>query len=433
MRGPARVSAPRAPARRPATGPTSGRSAPVLRLQRTIGNRALGSALRRTAGTGAPAPSGRALARDPSPTAVDDAQLADEQSNRTKLASFAQTCLTVPSAYRDGMVHALLELLILAYIPDSRPDIKETAYQGGQTGIVGTDAGKVVIGDDALTRIAGGSVDQVGAELRGTTLALGQAEFKAHKPAIVWVGGERVRVASAQEAADAQRIVTLLKDTYGVAFDSVAARRAARQDKAERGSSPERQRASDVVPWTYMDLRDLELAFQHFAPILGRARSKSSRASTPQEVVRVGRLSSDAMHDADEHKEEGEYLKDAHLIALYQSQPTVVTDPDEATLVHEIAHAVFGPLRDRFVADIGYWTGRSAPHSDGKLEAPPTPYGAKNADEDLADSVMLFFTAPDALKGGVRGKHTGEPGNPCPKRFAWIAKEVARWNTVASH
>jgi hypothetical protein len=105
--------------------------------------------------------------------------------------------------------------------------------------------GTVVIGNQGLWRVALGNIDQVGEELRRAVGNLAAVEFTAHRPAIIWIGGERVRVASSTEAKDAERIMKLLTESYGVAFDSVAARRAARQDKAERGASADKVRRQE--------------------------------------------------------------------------------------------------------------------------------------------------------------------------------------------
>jgi len=241
------------------------------------------------------------------------------------------------------------------------------------------------------------------------------------KATIVEIAGEKVEVASPAEAKDAERILRLLKDTYGVAFDSLAARNAVRKDKAERGVAKDDIEKIDVVPWTYMDLKDLEAGFKYYAPILGKARAKSKRKGTAQEVTRMGRLS----HYLDDP--EGQYLHDSATIAIFKGHPRAIPDPDEFTTVHEIAHAVFGPLVEDFRQKIGYWTSPTAKRNDGSVEAPPTPYGNKNPDEDLAESVALYFTAPDVLKTGSRTKKRGQVGNACPKRFAWIEKEVKSW------
>jgi hypothetical protein len=244
------------------------------------------------------------------------------------------------------------------------------------------------------------------------------------KATIVVVEGEKVEVSSEAEAKDAARILKLLKDTYGVTFDSAAARQAVRKDKTERGVEKGDVEKIDVVPWTYLDLKDLEAGFKHYAPILGKERAKSKRGGTPQEVTRMGRLS----HFLDDP--EGQYLKEPTTIAIFKSHSRAIPDPDEFTAVHEIAHAVFGPLVEDFRRTIGYWTTPTAKRRDGSVEAPPTPYGDKNPDEDLADSVALYFTARDFLRTGSRGKKRGQVGNACPKRLAWIEAEVKGWKST---
>jgi hypothetical protein len=234
------------------------------------------------------------------------------------------------------------------------------------------------------------------------------------KTRIVTVAGERVEVASEAEAKDAERIVKLLKDTYGVSFDSAAVRGAVRKDKTERGVSKDDVAKIDVAPWSYLDLQDLEAGFKHFAPLLGQERAKSSRKDSPQEVTKLGRLS----HYEDDP--EGQYLKEPGAIAVYKSHSRAMPDPDEFTAVHEIAHAVFGHLVEDFRRKIGYWTTPTAERNKGSVEAPPTPYGNKNPDEDLAESVAFYFTARDFLRTGQRGKKKGEVGNKCPQRLAWI-------------
>lgn len=409
--------------------------AAIRRLQGAIGNRAATTLLRGgsfTAGGGAAGEAAsRTLARDPDPQAlaVEDKQIAQELNLRTSLIAYAWLCTTAPDGYRDWMVEKLVTGLISVYIPESRAEVAHVDYQSAAAGVSAkAAAGTIVFGDEALWRVALGAIDKVGEELRGAARDLAAVDFKAGQPAVVWIGGERVQVSSEAEAKDAERIIRLLTETYGVAFDSVATRRAARLDKAQRGASTERVQASDVVPWTYMDLRDLEQGFKYYAAVLGKTRSKSTRASTPQEVVRIGRLSTDAMHEPGAQPEEAEYLTDSKTIAVYHAHSRVIADPDESTIVHEIAHAVFGPLVDKFRTDIGYWPEVSAHRGNPSFEAPPTHYGDKNPDEDIAESVALFFTAPDSLKRGIRGHKPGEWGNPCPKRYAWIERVVAGWS-----
>ena len=59
-------------------------------------------------------------------------------------------------------------------------------------------------------------------------------------------------------------------------------------------------------------------------------------------------------------------------------------------------------------------------------EAPPTDYGNTNLNEDLAETVSLYFVDPDRLLNGD-GTADGSPGNACPQRHAWVAKMIKEW------
>ena len=74
-----------------------------------------------------------------------------------------------------------------------------------------------------------------------------------------------------------------------------------------------------------------------------------------------------------------------------------------------------------------HWTDRVTKGGTAGAEAPPTSYGNKNASEDLSESTMFFFVSPDRLKNGDGSAAAGTPGNPCPKRFAFLEKTVGKW------
>src|SRR3954471_15912618 len=60
-------------------------------------------------------------------------------------------------------------------------------------------------------------------------------------------------------------------------------------------------------------------------------------------------------------------------------------------------------------------------------EAPPTPYGAKNAAEDMCESFGIYVADKDRLKNGDGKAKAGEPGNACPKRYAFCEAVIAGW------
>ena len=98
----------------------------------------------------------------------------------------------------------------------------------------------------------------------------------------------------------------------------------------------------------------------------------------------------------------------------------------EATAVHEIAHGVFRYALPGFVSTLLFWLDEDVPTKIAGAEAPPTNYGAKNAREDLSETVMLYFVDPGRLKKG-NGAAAGLPGNPCPVRCALIEGLVKGW------
>ena len=264
-------------------------------------------------------------------------------------------------------------------------------------------------------------------------------DLKAGRPAVVFIGRERVRVASEQERGDAERIIAEAKSKYAVIFDSIASRRAAREEIGVGGNASDAGlKAMDVEIWDYKELKGFEAAFKHFGAILGDARGKSSLSSAPQETTRVGKLTiaaddkditapDDSPKAADRSR--GQHFKDARTAVLYRPDPSLsVNDPHyfEMHATHELAHGAFASQLDAFIKATGGWW--KAKYVRGrKGEAPPDDYADTNAAEDLAQSVAYYFVDPDRLRKGDRKADPGHPGNPCPKRHDFIRRIVGSW------
>jgi hypothetical protein len=89
----------------------------------------------------------------------------------------------------------------------------------------------------------------------------------------------------------------------------------------------------------------------------------------------------------------------------------------EATMVHEIAHAIIGPLElDNWVEKLDYWRNETTASGNREAEKPPTKYGKESASEDLADSVAMYFVNRPKLEA------------ICPERAGFIKKMVASWD-----
>ncbi len=249
---------------------------------------------------------------------------------------------------------------------------------------------------------------------------------------VIKIGNESVRVASDAEKAEAERIIKDVKTKFGVSFDSLAAHKATLADS--EGSAPEDRRKALVVrPWELDELKAIERALTHFAPVLGEARKKSMPKGPPQEFVNVGKLNSSPDDDPKilGDRTRGQFFHDAQAFAVFEPGPDSPAGDDavERVATHEIAHGIFDPLVDSFMQATGYWEKEKVKRKESaRVEGPPDGYADRNAREDLAQSVMYFFVDPLRLKkGDGRGRPKGTWGNPCPKRFAFIQKVVAGW------
>ena len=269
------------------------------------------------------------------------------------------------------------------------------------------------------------------------------ADLKAGKRAVFFIGHERVRVTTEQERADAERIISEAKSKYAIVFDSIASRRAAREEIGVGGNaSDEGLRAMDVEVWDYKELKGFEAAFTHFGAILGDARRTSSLSSQPQETTRVGKLTiaaddNDITAPDDSPKaagrSRGQHFTDARTAVLYRPDPDLsVDDPHyfELHATHELAHGAFAGQLDAFMKATGWWDAKYV-HHKGAREAPPDRYANTNAAEDLAQSVAYYFVDPDRLRKGDHKADPGTPGNACPKRYDFIRRVVGSWTSAA--
>jgi hypothetical protein len=255
----------------------------------------------------------------------------------------------------------------------------------------------------------------------------------ARAPTVVDIGAERVRVASDAEKAEAERIIKAVKTRFGVTFDSIATKKAALERYPE-GSVPDAARkALDVRAWDLDELRAIQRALTHFAPVLGDARRKTLPKAGPQEFVTVGKLNTAPDDDPTKigDRTRGEYFRAQQSFGVFEPgpDPPVEKDPVERVATHEIAHGIFDPHIEAFIKATGYWKtfGVKRPEKE-RVEGPPDSYADRNAGEDLAQSVMYFFVDPKRLReGDGRGRARGTWGNPCPKRHAFIKTIVGSW------
>jgi hypothetical protein len=249
---------------------------------------------------------------------------------------------------------------------------------------------------------------------------------------VVKLEGESVRVASDTQKKDALRIITEAKSKFGVTFDSLAVQHTTRKHYDDmKAATDEQLKAAEARPWEYAELQAFEKALKHFGAVLGDARKKSRLKATPQEIVTAGKLRTSPDDDPKhpESKTRGEHFLEAKAVAIFEPGPDSDTSAEalERNATHEIAHAVFGQHLKAFMKATGYWSQKLVRSKKRGAEAPPDNYAATNASEDLAQSVAYFFTNRKRLKKGLPDRATGEVGNPCPKRDAFIERIVRGW------
>jgi hypothetical protein len=270
------------------------------------------------------------------------------------------------------------------------------------------------------------------------------------KPRAELFGKEQVEVTSAADAKEVRRIIQKIHDLYGVDLDS------------DQGVAAVKERYADVPAavlagvkkrvWHLDELQALERALAHYGPIMGTARATSTRTSAGQEVTTAGKVE----QSIDQHGPAGvldtttmgEYFGARTNFSLFKAAegksgdfPGDVPKQLEGTTVHEIAHGVLKYRLPRFVSSFQYWKDENTRDANPTtriankkgIEAPITRYGTTNAGEDLAETAMFFFVQPATLKSGIANKVTatvppqGTPGNPCPRRFAFMEQTVKEW------
>ena len=239
------------------------------------------------------------------------------------------------------------------------------------------------------------------------------------------IRGERVSVHGDRQAAEAGTIIDTIEGTYGIDIDAAGTVSAVR---ADYGGAPLDVRRSVVRRhWKLRELRALLRACGHYARILGAARDQSSRHGRRQEVIRAGKANS-SINDAETALDPdtlGEYITSCRTLALYQSGETdrsYTGDVDrelEFTSTHELAHGLMEYAVPHFISHTPYWRDLGTPSGTAGAEEPPTDYARTNAEEDMCETMALYFMYPRRLR------------RRAPQRYRWAAARVRRWTTGA--
>jgi hypothetical protein len=370
-------------------------------LQRQLGNRRFGAAV-----------GWRTLARD-----VEADQIAAEAKAAAQLKDDAVAALALPGDQRGATAISITTRLLTMYVPESVDRLVEWRYAPDAKGfeLVDTtfdraekqEVAKLHVGDDLLKRLAAGKVDEVGEDLRRALQQLNDIDIGAGRSGIVRIGGERVRVNSRDEMREAARIIESAKKDFGIALDSLAARKSARAHYAQKSEPIDRIRTTDVAPWELAELQGLDRAMKHY-PMLGHGGRRFT-------FGKLNVSAEDTPGDPDDHSAGQTF--DSKTIVLYDSLPKSPDRDDpgayEFHATHELAHALFGDLVDDYVkASGGYWSDVFVHGVSKDAELPPDGYASKNAKEDLAQSIAYFILDGEWF------------ASKCPQRARFLKRRI---------
>ena len=129
---------------------------------------------------------------------------------------------------------------------------------------------------------------------------------------------------SVAEETEAKTIITTIRDTHGIAVDSL---KAATATKDAYQNAPKKARDKiKALPWRMKDLRAVKRAVEHYAPILGKARATSKRSKAAQEATTLGKVNTSITEDTKKGRIDpgtlGEFYDTDRAFAIYKSSET---------------------------------------------------------------------------------------------------------------
>jgi hypothetical protein len=240
---------------------------------------------------------------------------------------------------------------------------------------------------------------------------------------IVTIGTENVNVADENEEKEAHRIIKNIKDEYEIDLSSQSGVDAIKNDYTNAPDNV--KKGLQTKEWEFKELKALEKALQHFAPILGKRRKASSLSKKDQEITSASKV--DQAIDADDPSGVldsttlGEYFESSKNFSMFSAGTNSKVDFKdsekqlEGTAIHEIAHGLLKYALSDYVKALDYWTDEDTKSGKAAAEEPITEYGKTNASEDLSEAVMYYFV------------ETNEFEKKCPKRYEFIKQIIKDW------
>lgn len=256
-----------------------------------------------------------------------------------------------------------------------------------------------------------------------TTNPLYEGASTPEFPKVGNVLGEAVLLENDSDEFEAYLIMTSIESMYGISINSEKLSKAI---KAQYTRAPKDVRAALTLGvWQMKELRALDRALAHYAPILGALRKDSTRGKSSQEVKYIGKVKKAISRNSPagvlDSTTLGEYFRASKTFGMFDAGTNSKADfadslkQLEATAVHEMAHGLFGHEVKAWADHFEFWDDQYTESGTTGAEAPPSKYGKTNAAEDLCESVMFFFVDEARLRASS------------PLRHAYIARLVAAW------
>ena len=229
-----------------------------------------------------------------------------------------------------------------------------------------------------------------------------------------------------------------IRANYGITLNNQAGVNAIKKDyKSE--AREDVLSGLETRDWSDEELTGVEEALSSYKGMLGpsrRAKGFKSQPVTSFSRVKQGIDYDDSTSDYElDTTTFGETFTSSKNISMFDAGKNVkdfATDksaptPEElqkgwkGTIEHELSHAlVEKQVIGKYVKEMAFWKSRykaayksrTAAQTDG-VEPPPSDYGASNANEDLAETMMFYFEDPTTLS------------TTYPLRYAFIRDNVA--------
>lgn len=241
-------------------------------------------------------------------------------------------------------------------------------------------------------------------------------------PIVGEVRGEAVIFEADGNEAEADNIMNTFETVYKI---SIRSDKLAKAIPANYKKAPKDVRAAVAAGvWQMKELRALDRALAHFAPVLGAARKDSTRKGA-QEVKYIGKvkqaIDENSPDGALDSTTLGEYFKKDKTLGMFDAGTDSTVDfadsmqQLEGTAVHEMAHGLFGYLEKPWLKQFDFWDGLYSESGKDGAEPPPSDYGRTNVAEDMCESVMFYFVDENHLK------------TKAPLRHAFLATEIGKW------